>query len=229
MRKKHLWLFLAVLMTSTLWWPAHAVDGPEPQPPGGDVSARSSAYSGSSANAQSSSASLAGAASHSQSSAQGGQANAVAKGGEAQGGVATSDISGGVSLNNSTDIPRQAPSVGLVVPQSDLMGCTKGFGLGGSEERGSVVMGWSWLQKDCYAMRQFELFAALGLNDAAGKAFCSRKSHWTPFESKDNCEAMIVQSLIDLQTDRAEVAEVKKQIPKVSPIQKWLKLSPTKP
>ena len=216
-------------------WPAHA--GNKPQPPNSSASAGAVANSGSYAKSQSQSASVAGAAanvsgvsavgkggeSSSVSEAAGGNATAEALGGE---GGAASANNGGVSVD--TDVPRQAPSVGLVVPQSDLMGCTKGFGLGGSRSTGSAVLGWSWLQRDCYAFRRFEMLAGLGEKDAAAKAYCSRKMHWSDFESKENCEAVIVQSLIDIETAR-EVAEVKKQIPSTSPIQKWLKLSNTKP
>ena len=197
-------------------------NGPQPVPPGSSAIAGSTAYSGSHANAQSQSASVSGAV------AQAGDATALSEGSMATAEGASADV--GVSVR--TDVPRQAPSVGLVVPQSDLMGCTKGFGLGGSRSTGSAVLGWSWLQRDCYAFRRFEMLAALGEKDAAAKAYCSRKMHWLDFgtqkkTAQPKCEAVIVQSLIDIETAR-EVAEVKKQIPTTSPIQKWLKLSNTK-
>ena len=207
-------LFLCACLVAV---PSYA-DGPQPVPPNSSAVAGSTAYSGSHANAQSQSASVSGAV------AQAGDATALSEGSMATAEGASADV--GVSVR--TDVPRQAPSVGLVVPQSDLMGCTKGFGLGGSRSTGSAVLGWSWLQRDCYAFRRFEMLAGLGEKDAAAKAYCSRKMHWSDFESKENCEAVIVQSLIDIETAR-EVAEVKKQIPTTSPIQKWLKLSNTKP
>ena len=227
--RNYLWWFLgAVLIVSPLW-PAHA--GNKPQPSNSSASAGAVANSGSYAKSQSQSASLAGATANVTG------VSAVGKGGESasfsEGGAAESISEGGAaSANNGgvsvdTDVPRQAPSVGLVVPQSDLMGCTKGFGLGGSRATGSAVLGWSWLQRDCYAFRRFEMLAGLGEKDAAAKAYCSRKMHWSDFGDKDKCEAVIVQSLIDIDTAR-EVAEVKKQIPTTSPIQKWLKLSNTK-
>ena len=128
--------------------------------------------------------------------------------------------------------PRQAPSVGLVVPQSDLMGCTKGFGWFGSHASGSSAnatgLGWSWLQRDCYAFRRFEMLAGLGEKEAAAKAYCSRKMHYSDFGGKGKCETVIVQSLTDIETAR-EVAEIKKQIPSTSPVQRYLKSLNTKP
>lgn len=91
---------------------------------------------------------------------------------------------------------RQAPSVGLVPGQSTAP-FLKCAGVGGSDEKGSAVIGWCWLQRDTYAKHRAETLAALDLPLPAATAYCSRRLHWQDFGSRDACESSIAQSLID--------------------------------
>lgn len=158
--------------------------------------------------------------------------NSISKGGDASasgghgGSAEVGDVSGGASSATVGDVSirdrRQAPSV-TVIPGNTTAECMVAWGIGGSNKTGAVSLGPTWMQKDCYAMKTFKLLADMGMPEAASKAFCSRKLHWFPFESKENCQAMITQSLIAIEVDRSEVAEVKKRIPSHSPLQSWLK------
>lgn len=128
--------------------------------------------------------------------------SSLAKGGEATGGSATvGDVTGGSAEGGSVgDVSvntrgrRQAPGVALAVPQS-TMECAKGVGFGGSNTSGSVLVGWSWLQRDCWALHQFYQLASLGLSEPAANAYCSRRMHWQPFESEANCRSLVALSL----------------------------------
>ena len=212
-------------------WPAHA--GNKPQPPNSSASAGAVANSGSYAKSQSQSASVAGAAANvtgvsalakgGEASAMGGNATAEALGGEG----GSSDISGGVHVSDRA--VRQAPAVFGMVGDGNGVDCMVGWGGGGSNKTGGITLGATVMQKECYSLLMFDRLAGMGLNDPAAKAFCKPKGHWWPFESRENCEASIVQTLISMEIDRAEVAAAaKKQMPKVSPIQKWLRLQSLK-
>ena len=131
-------------------------------------------------------------------------------------GASVGDISIGGDSN-----PRQAPGAVAIPPQTTAE-CMVGIGFAGSNKTGAVALSPSWMQKDCWAMKQFELLASLGLHQAASKSYCSRKINWFSFESKEKCEALITQSLILIAVDAEEIASVKKQLPKVTPIQGWL-------
>lgn len=97
---------------------------------------------------------------------------------------------------------RQAPSVGLVVPNSTapLMKC---IGFGGSNETGSAVTGWCWLQRDLYAAYRAEQHAAARRFEAAAKAQCSHKLFRSDFDSLEDCQASVYQSL-ELQRIESE-------------------------
>ena len=149
----------------------------------------------------------------------------------AMGGNGGSGSVGDISIGGDTT-PRQAPGVVAIPPQTTAE-CMVGIGFAGSNRTGAVALSPSWMQKDCWAMKQFELLASLGLHQAASKSYCSRKINWFSFESKEKCEALITQSLILIAVDAEEIASVKKILPKVTPIQGWLshkskKSSPTK-
>ena len=133
---------------------------------------------------------------------EGGTASALAKGGmggaggsseggsaEASGGTASNE---GITYNNEQ--VRQAPSIGLVTPQS-TMECSKGFGWGGSNKTGSIVMGISWLQKDCVASHEFVRLAELGLTTPAAKVYCARKLFNSPFDTEQQCIDAITTAL----------------------------------
>ena len=149
----------------------------------------------------------------------------------AMGGNGGSGSVGDISIGGDTT-PRQAPGVVAIPPQTTAE-CMVGIGFAGSNRTGAVALSPSWMQKDCWAMKQFELLASLGLHQAAGQSYCSRKINWYSFESRQKCEAEITQALILIAVDAEEIASVKKILPKVTPIQGWLshkskKSSPTK-
>jgi len=186
----------------------------------GDTGSVSTAGSESSSQVTSNIVNKGGTASVGNTNAEGGM------GGAAQGG-SVGDISMGGDSN-----PRQAPGAVAIPPQTTAE-CMVGIGFAGSNKTGAVALSPSWMQKDCWAMKQFELLASLGLHQAASKSYCSRKINWFSFESKEKCEALITQSLILIAVDAEEIASVKKILPKVTPIQGWLshkskKSSPTK-
>ena len=92
--------------------------------------------------------------------------------------------------------PRQAPSVGLVAPPSTapLMKC---LGIGGSEERGSTVIGHCWLQRDLYAEHRADRHALAGRYEAATQALCDKRLYRRDFKDRADCEAQTLQSYYD--------------------------------
>ena len=172
---------------------------------------------------------------------EGSTSSAIAKGGTAtvgntnaeggMGGAAQGGSVGDISMGGDSN-PRQAPGAVAIPPQTTAE-CMVGIGFAGSNRTGAVALSPSWMQKDCWAMKQFELLASLGLHQAAGQSYCSRKINWYSFESRQKCEAQVTQALILIAVDAEEIASVKKILPKVTPIQGWLshkskKSSPTK-
>ena len=123
---------------------------------------------------------------------------ATATGGNAAGGAASADS----TINISEDNPRQAPSVGLVAPPSSATRL-KCVGIGGSEERGSALLGWCWKQQDDWARDRHDFLATLGLYTNAAKAYCSKRMHRKDFGTKAKCEAGILQAHYD-QASRAD-------------------------
>lgn len=118
-------------------------------------------------------------------------AGAVAGGGEASAGASVGDVT-----VQGDSAPRQAPGVALMAPTS-TMDCIRGFGLGGSNKQGSIVLGPTWKDSDCVAMQQFELLAGMGLRmaDPAARTYCARPRFWRPFGSQQACYDMMFRNL----------------------------------
>ncbi len=159
------------------------------------------------------------AASHSASKSVSGSLSAsqAVSGDVNAGDVTTGDVNlqGGDTIVD-TDVPRQAPSIGLVVPPS-TMDCSKGFGWGGSNKTGSMLLGWSWLQRDCMAMKNFELLRSMGLYKPAAEAYCARKLFRKPFADKDDCvEKMSIQPIQSVVEPVRETVNVYVDAPQCS-------------
>ena len=109
------------------------------------------------------------------------------------------------SVSVSQNRQRSAPGIAMGHPQA-TMSCIRGFGFGGSNENGAVLVGPQWKDGDCVAASQFETLAGLDLPIPAAKAYCARKRFAAPFGTVEACEAAIAQSLIDRRVP--EVREV---------------------
>lgn len=155
--------------------------------------------------------SVSGAAAHAGAVATGGNSEstsvAAAAGGHAVAGdssasvgdVGASASSGDASVGDISVMHRQvrqAPGIAMSHPQA-TMDCIRGFGIGGSNSNGALILGPQFKDGDCMALMQFNQLAELDLPLPAAKAYCARKRFWTPFGSLDACEAAIAQSLID--------------------------------
>ncbi len=65
--------------------------------------------------------------------------------------------------------------------------CLRAVGVGGSTERGAVVLGPSWRDRDCVALEQFALLSELGLSEPAAKAYCARPRLARPCGGEQPC------------------------------------------
>jgi len=91
---------------------------------------------------------------------------------------------------------RNAPSVTVIPGQSTapFMQC---IGLGGSNQNGSATGAWCWIQRDAFALSQWEELSRLNLPEPAAEARCQTKLLWKPFGSKENCLATMTQVVIE--------------------------------
>ena len=112
---------------------------------------------------------------------------------------------GSQSVSVSQNRQRNAPGIAMGHPQA-TMDCMRGFGAGGSNQNGSLLIGPQWKDGDCMAAAQFETLAGLDLPIPAANAYCARKRFHAPFGGVEACEAAIAQSLIDRRIP--EVKEV---------------------
>lgn len=168
-------LTIALLIATT----AHAGGKPHGNVP---VSADSSA------NAAAGAVSGSTSAAQSDASAFGGTANAA-------GGSAVAE---GAETNIGISEEHEAPAPAIaVIPPVSTMDCIRGFGVGGSNQNGALVLGPTWRDRDCVAAKQFETLATLKMPIPAAKAYCSRPRHVEPFGTQEECESSIAQAIID--------------------------------
>lgn len=159
-------------------------------------------------------------------------ASAGAKAGAAADAVANSSNANNVNVNNSLQAGdghatatggrstsslaysheevRQAPSVGIV-PGNNTAPYLKCIGVGGSDEKGSAVLGHCWLQRDVYALVRSEKLAGMGLPGPAARAYCSQRMHWRDFGSKSGCINQLTEQLQAAQTKEVMVFTVPDQ------------------
>ena len=180
---------------------ALAVSGPLPVDPA-DPSA--TAQAGAVAAAGAAAGAVAGA------EAAGGDATSVANGGQASGGNGGSASGVGEVNVRGDDYDRPAPAVGLVPPVS-TMDCIRGFGVGGSNVNGSLVIGPTWKDGDCMALKQFEQLSGLGLAYPAAVAYCDRPRFAAPFGGEPDCVQAMSEQIRYLHTPAREVVEVPDQ------------------
>ena len=67
------------------------------------------------------------------------------------------------------------------------MDCIRGFGLGGSNVNGSLIIGPQWKDGDCMALAQFTQLSELGLAEPAARAYCVRPRFARPFGGEEPC------------------------------------------
>ena len=186
---KHL-ITLALLIAL----PAFATNKPQ-QP---ENEANATATSGSSAVSGSKSRSVSGAFVENRSTVSvgdttvtGGSGGNGGQGGEGGQGGSVGDISAG-----NTNYKRNAPSV-TVIPGQSTAPFMKCIGLGGSNQNGSATGAWCWIQRDAFALSQWEELSRLNLPEPAAEARCQTKLLWKPFGSKENCLATMTQVVIE--------------------------------
>ena len=110
---------------------------------------------------------------------------------------------GGESVASTGDVTvstrhRKAPVntayAGTGMNTADMLVC---FSLGGQSREGAASGIKCWLQRDLYANYRAALHAEAGRFEASAKASCSKPLFSGDFDSGEDCEASVYQSLVD--------------------------------
>jgi hypothetical protein len=176
-------VYIAVLLLCSFAWSQTAqCKKPTPVPTPTPVSTDPTSVGSSS-----SSSSLSSSSASSSSNATGG--NASATGGNAQQSQAA--VNGGNSVNEVTNIPRQAPPA-IAPPVLNGL-CLGGISAGASSTVGGLSFGKSTADKNCQAMNLAAFLAAYHNYDGAAKAICSSDAAKRAHLSLDDCKLIGMQ------------------------------------